>query len=75
MDKRKSRKLCQMCEQHSDTVLDGICETCEPIWLHQIGIMSRQLDANTSLSDLFEQAAKAAKEKISNTKKELTTTS
>jgi hypothetical protein len=67
MDKGKE-DFCQLCEQQNDTVLDGICEKCEPVWLQQIGVLSKQLDEKSSLSYLFEQAANAAKETIKNSK-------
>jgi hypothetical protein len=59
-------ETCKICQQTNGMVLDGVCEKCEPIWLQQIGIISRQQDENTRLADLFEQAAKAAKEVIQN---------
>jgi hypothetical protein len=59
---------CQICQENNGMVLDGVCEECEPKWLEQIGIISKQVDANTRLADLFEQAAKAAKEDIQNSK-------
>lgn len=44
--------------------MDGICEPCEPIWFEQIGILSKQLDGNTTLVELFDKAGKNAKEQL-----------
>jgi hypothetical protein len=61
-------ETCHICQEKNDSVFDGMCETCEPIWFDQIRILSKNLDENTRLADLFEQAAKAAKEEITKSK-------
>ena len=58
------KEVCHLCEQPDDTVFDGMCETCEPIWYKHIGNVSKQLDENTRLANFFEQAAMATKEQI-----------
>lgn len=57
-------EACQLCGQCNETVLDGICEPCEPIWFKQISILSKQLDGQTTLVELFNKATKNAKEHI-----------
>lgn len=57
-------EVCQLCGNCNEIVLDGICEECEPIWLEQIGILSKQLDGRTTLAELFDKAAKNAKEQL-----------
>jgi hypothetical protein len=59
-------ETCLICQEKNDSVFDGMCETCQPVWFEQIRILSNNLDKNTKLADLFEQATKAAKEKIQN---------
>jgi hypothetical protein len=46
-----------------ETVIDGIWETCHPIWLDQIGKLSNKLDGKTTLVELFDKAVKNAKAK------------
>jgi hypothetical protein len=57
-------EVCQLCGKCNETVMDGICEPCEPIWFEQIGILSKQLDGNTTLVELFDKAGKNAKEQL-----------
>lgn len=52
---------CQVCEQHNDTVVDGICEICEPIYMHYVQVLSKQLKPDTSLRYLFQEALKATR--------------
>ncbi len=59
-------EICYICDAQDDTVLDGVCEVCEPIWLRQIGVVSKQVPEETSIAYVFEQAAKLAKEIVSN---------
>lgn len=61
---RKKLKVCELCQQCNETVFYGICETCEPIWLDQIGTLSKQLDGKTTLVELFDKVAKNAKTKL-----------
>lgn len=58
--------VCSVCETRSESVLDGICELCEPAWLFQLGVLSKQLDEDTRLVSLFQQATIAAKAMVLN---------
>lgn len=55
---------CKICESTHETVMDGLCEECEKVWLEQIGCLSNHLSDNTSLTFLFDEAARKAREKI-----------
>lgn len=55
---------CKICESTNETVMDGLCEGCEKVWLEQIGYLSNQLSDNTSLAFLFDEATRKASEKI-----------
>lgn len=58
-----SRKLetCCICNETNESVVDTLCEPCEPLWLKHIQRLSKELSQGVSLKYLFDEAAKAAK--------------
>lgn len=65
-----ANETCGVCEVQNENVINGICETCEIVWLRQIGIISKQVAEDTSLAYVFSKATEAAKVIVSNKKVE-----
>lgn len=63
-----TKEICKICQAINDTVIDGLCEECEKVWLEQIGHLSKELREDTSLAYLFHEATKRASEKIKQNK-------
>jgi hypothetical protein len=62
--------ICGVCEIQNENVIDGLCETCETVWLRQIGIISKQVTEDTSLAYVFHKAIEDAKVIVSKKKVE-----
>lgn len=59
---------CNLCQTNDETVVDGLCDKCEAVWLDKVAIVSKQVSNDTSIRSLFEQATILAKQHIDLTK-------
>lgn len=55
---------CNLCQKKDESVVDGLCEKCEDVWLSKITVISKQVSNDTSIRDLFHQATILAKQDI-----------
>ena len=61
---------CKCCDINSDTVVDGTCAKCDPLYLYEILRISKDLNYNSNIpteEQIISLAIKAVRAKIQNT--------
>ena len=60
---------CKCCDINSDTVVDGTCVKCDPLYVNEIFRISKDLnyDLNISNEQIISLAVEAVRAKIQNT--------